>query len=124
MSTRNLIEGDGWRVGWNCASTEFQALVGSDTWAMELTAAEFEDFCRLSQQLADTMATMANELMDGERIACGQETELVWLEAEGFPHQFDLRLMLLTGRCGEGNWPAAAVTGLLKGLVELRQQLY
>ena len=94
-------------------------MLGSDTWALELTTPEIADVCRLSRQLADTMAAMASELMDEERITCEQETELIWLEAEGFPHHYDLRLILLTGRGGEGSWSAAAVPALLAALAEL-----
>ena len=65
------------------------------------------------------MTAMASELMDEERIACEQETALVWLEAKGFPHHYDLRLILLTGRGGEGTWPAAAVPDLLATLEHL-----
>jgi Domain of unknown function (DUF1818). len=41
---RILKTGTGWRLGWNPQATEFQGLVGGDTWAMELTQAEFDDF--------------------------------------------------------------------------------
>ncbi|MEO1591366.1 MAG: DUF1818 family protein [Cyanobacteria bacterium J06632_22] len=117
--SRQLWEGSGWRVGWNPAAAEFTALLGSEAWALELTTPELADVCRLSQQLADTMVAMGNELMDEERITCEQETERIWLEAEGFPHCYDLRLILLTGRGGEGTWPAAAVPALLATLARL-----
>ena len=117
--SRQLWEGPGWRVGWNPTASPFTALLGSDTWALEFTSAELTDVCRLGQQLASTMTAMASELMDEERIACEQETALVWLEAKGFPHHYDLRLILLTGRGGEGTWPAAAVPDLLATLEHL-----
>ena len=119
---QQIWEGPGWRIGWNPTAERFQALLGSDSWALELTAAELADVCRLSQQLSSTMAAMTAELMDDERVACEQETSLVWLEAEGFPAGYDLRLILLTGRGGEGTWSAEAVPGLLAGLTELVHQ--
>jgi len=117
--SRQLWEGPGWRVGWNPTAPEFTALIGSDTWALELTTTELADVCRLSRQLAETMTAMASELMDEERITCEQETANVWLEVEGFPQQYDLRLILLTGRGGEGTWAAAAVPGLLTVLARV-----
>lgn len=119
--SRKLWEGVGWRLGWNPSAAEFTGLLGGDAWALEVTTAELADVCRLGRHLAETMAAMAAELMDAERITCEQETTLVWLEAEGFPDQYDLRLILLTGRGGEGTWPAAAVPFLLAALGNLRQ---
>ncbi len=111
--------GPGWRLGWNPDATEYVGLVGSDDWALELTATEFADFNRLALQLADTMAAMQAELMDKEAIACEVESEQLWLEAEGYPHSYSLHLILLTGRRGEGLWQPTAVPDLLQGLRSL-----
>jgi hypothetical protein len=116
---RQIHEGSGWRLGWNPGATEFKGLVGGDRWALELTAPEFQDFCRLALQLAETLTAMASELMDGERIACEVESERIWLEAEGFPHAYGLRLLLLTGRRGEGEWSPEAVTPLLQAIAQM-----
>ena len=102
----HLKEGQGWRLGWNPDAIVFKGLVGGDGWALELTTAEFEDFCRLVLQLVDTLQAMAEELMDEERIACEQETDRIWVEVEGYPKAYSLRFMLLTGRQAEGHWPA------------------
>ena len=75
-----------------------------------------EDFCRLLNQLKTTIAVIATELMEEEKITCEAESELLWLEAEGYPQAFSLRLMLLQGRCGEGEWSAIAVTELMQAL--------
>ncbi|MEB3225179.1 MAG: DUF1818 family protein [Synechococcus sp.] len=112
---RSLKKGEGWRVGWDPdVSRPFQGLLGTDDWAVELTAAEFTDFCRLLVQLADTVASIASELMAEERIAIEAESDLVWLEIEGFPDCYSLRILLLTQRNIEGNWPPAAVQQLLQ----------
>lgn len=111
--TRQLKSGAGWRLGWDDEAIAFQGLVGGDGWAIELTAAELEDFCRLAAQLAATLQQMTLELMDEERVSCEAESELLWLEAEGYPHHYDLRLIVLTGRRGEGFWNALAVSELL-----------
>ncbi|NMF66987.1 DUF1818 family protein [Brasilonema octagenarum] len=111
---RVLKSGLGWRIGWNPAAPEFKGLVGTDDWAIELTEPELNDFCRLLAQLADTMRQMATELMDEEKITCEAESDLLWMEVEGYPHAYSLRFILKTGRCAEGKWDDSAVAGLLK----------
>ena len=108
-----LKQGVGWRIGWNPDAAEFPGLVGSDDWAFELTEGELNDFCRLLLQLAETMDQMASELMDEEKIACEAETDLVWMQVEGYPQAYSLQLILNTGRCSEGYWPPTAVPELL-----------
>jgi hypothetical protein len=114
-----LKSGAGWRIGWNPES-EYPGLVGSDDWAFELTAAELADFCRLLGQLVDNMRSMQAELMDEESIACEAESDLVWIQAEGSPSQYNLRLILNTGRSCEGNWVADAVPELVAAMDSLK----
>lgn len=111
---RQLKSGEGWRLGWDPEQPIFQGLVGTETWAIELTAVEFEDFCRLTLQLAETMRQMQAELMEEERISCEAESDLIWMEAEGFPAAYRLRLILLSGRRAEAEWSEAAVMGLVQ----------
>lgn len=111
---RSLKKGAGWRLGWNPDPTcAFQGLVGTDDWAVELTAAEFADFCRLLVQLADTVESIASELMAEERIAIEAESDLIWLEIEGFPDSYGLRMLILNNRNVEGNWSANIVHELV-----------
>jgi hypothetical protein len=117
---RQIKQGEGWRIGWNPDAQEFCGLIGGSDWALELTQAELDDICRLSSQLADAVSAITSELMDEERICCEVESDLVWLEAEGYAHQFGLRVLLLTGRGGEGAWPATAVPEVLHALQTLR----
>lgn len=117
---RVIKSGLGWRIGWNPTAPEFQGLVGTDDWALELTQAELNDFCRLLGQLADTMSQIASELMDEEKIACEAESDLLWMEVEGYAHAYGLRLILKTGRCAEGQWNDSAVPGLLQASVMLK----
>lgn len=111
---RILKSGAGWRLGWNPNGVEFKGLVGTDDWAIELTEAEFEDFCRLLEQLATTMGQLAEQLMDEEKISCEAESERLWLEVEGYSHTYGLRLLLLSGRGCEGAWGPEAVPHLLR----------
>ncbi|XZN91161.1 MAG: DUF1818 family protein [Microcoleus sp.] len=112
MVDRVIKTGDGWRLGWNPNSTEFQGLVGGDGWAIELTEAELNDFCRLLAQLAATMTQMASELMEEEKIAIEAESDLVWVQVEGYPQAYSVQFILSAGRRCEGFWSPAAIPGL------------
>lgn len=113
---RHLKEGTGWRLGYDPDASVFKGLVGGDRWAVELTAAEFTDFCRLALQLTDTVRSLASELMDEERICCEQETAHIWLEVEGWPTAFSLRFILLEGRRAEGGWPATTTAEIIQAI--------
>ncbi|MBD2694993.1 DUF1818 family protein [Anabaena catenula] len=117
---RVIKSGTGWRIGWNPDAAEFKGLVGTDDWALELTEAELNDFCRLLAKLADTIKHLATELMDEEKIACEAESDLLWMEVEGYAHAYSLRFILNTGRCVEGKWDAAAVPGLVQATEVLK----
>jgi hypothetical protein len=111
---RVIKSGAGWRIGFDPEAIEFQGLVGADDWAIELTQAELQDFCQLSAQLSTTMSQMEGELMDEEAIACEAETNFIWMEVEGYPHAYRLRLILNTGRRVEVSWTADAVSDLIQ----------
>lgn len=117
---RLIKQGLGWRLGWDATAPEFKGLVGGEDWALELTEAELDDFCRLVTQLAETLNQIAEELMDQEAIACEVESDQLYLEAQGYPHTYSLHLMLLTGRRGEGRWGATAVSELVQAVQVLK----
>ncbi len=119
MGQRFVKEGSGWRLGWDDETSVYQGLLAGSNWAVELTAAEFCDFCRLAQQLAHTMGVMAAELMDEERITCEAESDLIWLEADGFPDCFAVRFIVQSGRRCEGGWPAPATQHVLQAITQL-----
>lgn len=116
MSQRWMQEGEGWRLGFDPRAPLYVGLVAGSDWAMELTAPEFTDLLRLVQQLQDTMQTMAGELMAEERLSCEADSDLLWLEAEGFPDCYGLRLILNQGRRCEGAWAAAIVPEVINAL--------
>jgi hypothetical protein len=120
ISKRLLKQGTGWRLGWNPEAEIYKGLVGGDNWAIELTEAELDDFCRLLEQLAQTMQSMQAELMEEERIACEAESDRIWIEVEGYPHAYSLRLILNQGRCCEGNWSEEAVPELRQAAQRLK----
>lgn len=120
MMERIVKSGTGWRIGWNPEAAKFKGLVGGDDWAFELTEAELNDFFRLLAQLAGTMSHMASELMDEEKIACEAESDLLWMEVEGYPHAYSLHFIINSDRQCEGTWPASAVPGLLQAIQVLQ----
>lgn len=117
---RLIKQGNGWRIGWDAAAVEFPGLVGAETWAIELTAAELDDFCRLVRQLADAMQQISHELMAEEQVACEVESDRLWLGAEGYPQSYCLRLIVLSGRRCEGEWEAIATLPLIQAAEALR----
>lgn len=117
---RQLKAGAGWRIGWDATAPVYKGLIGTDEWAIELTEAELNDFCRLALELAGTLQQMAAELMNEEKIACEVESDRLWLEADGFPHSYELRVIVLGDRRCEGLWAATAVPPLLQAISTLR----
>lgn len=115
-----LKKGNGWRVGWNPQADKYQALVGTDDWAIELTAAELNDFSRLLNQLVDTMQRMKPELMPEEKIACEAGSELLWLEVSGYADAYSLRLIVHGDRRCEGNWQSGVAIELAKAVQNLK----
>jgi hypothetical protein len=117
---RVLKSGAGWRIGWNPQAEKYRGLVGSDDWAIELTEAELNDFCRLLSQLRETMNQMKAELMDEEKIACAAESDLIWMEVEGYPARYSLRFILNCDRRCEGNWAEGVATDLADAALKLK----
>lgn len=117
---RILKTGKGWRIGWNPLAVKYQGLVGTDDWAVELTEAEFNDFCRLFTQLTETIKQLAGELMDEEKISLEAESDLVWLEIAGDAQLYSLRLILNSGRGVEAAWEAAAVADFWQAINTLQ----
>ncbi len=116
---RLLKNGAGWRVGWHPQADQYSGLIGADDWAIELTKAEFDDFRRLLNQLVDTMKQMEAELMAQEKISCEAETSLLWMEVEGYPRNYSLRVILNCDRRCEGNWSENIAPQLLEALNSL-----
>jgi Domain of unknown function (DUF1818) len=112
--TRQLRSGAGWRVGWDPEAPSFQALVGADDWAVELTQAEFDTFCRFALQLSEAIEQMRSELMEEEAIACEASSDQLWMEVRGYSDAYQLSFIVLTGRRAEGCWTAEATKEVLR----------
>ncbi len=116
MGQRQVQEGEGWRIGWDGNAPTYQGMLAGADWAIELTAAEFKDFCRLADQLADQMRVMADLLMDEEQITCDAESDLLWVEVSGFSEVFALRFIMKSGRRCEGTWSVPATGAILRAI--------
>jgi hypothetical protein len=111
---RLLKIGKGWRIGWDASADKYKGLVGADDWAVELTGSELQDFCRLLAQLSQTMTEMSEHLMAEEKVACEAESDLLWLQVEGYPHAYSLHCIINQDRRCEGHWPEDAVKELIQ----------
>ncbi|MBD2091915.1 DUF1818 family protein [Microcoleus sp. FACHB-1515] len=111
--TQQLHSGSGWRIGWNPNAHPYCGLVGADDWAIELTQLEFDDFCRLLEQISEAIAAIQTELMPEEGLSCEVESDRILLTAEGIPTAYALHLTVLQGRRAEGSWSALAAANLL-----------
>nr|WP_069790151.1 DUF1818 family protein [Cyanobacterium sp. IPPAS B-1200]OEJ79566.1 hypothetical protein A5482_00790 [Cyanobacterium sp. IPPAS B-1200] len=109
-----LKKGKGWRIGWQEKPDIYKGLIGADDWALELSAPEMEDFCRLLAQIRDTMDSMAEHLMEEETISCEVESPLLWLGADGYVNNYRLRIILHQHRGAEGSWQSYAIPELIK----------
>jgi len=111
-----LKKGEGWRIGWQDEEKTYQGLIGASSWAMELTAAEMTDFCRLLLQITETMTAMAEHLMDEETIFCEVESPLMWLGAQGYIDNYSVRIILTQNRGCEGSWPGDTIPELVQAV--------
>jgi hypothetical protein len=114
MQSRTIYSGSGWRLGCDPEATDYPGLVGSDDWAIELTAVELQEFCQLFARLVDAVIAITPELMDEENIDCELETDKLWMQVSGTPQAFCLRAILQTGRRCELNWSASATSELFQ----------
>jgi hypothetical protein len=118
---RSLLQGPGWRIGWNPEAEVYQGLVGDDHWAVELTFNEFADLRRLSNQLVSSLQSIADELMDEETIELEAESEHIWVALEGSANRHSLRFILLGDRGSEGGWNDTATAGFLQALAGIAE---
>ncbi|MEN9225723.1 MAG: DUF1818 family protein [Thermostichus sp. HHBFW_bins_43] len=113
-----LLKGSGWRLGWDPAGQPFVALVGGETWALELTQEEWQTFVKGLQRLQQDMEAMGSQLMAEEGITLEQAFPSLTLVATGSAAAWSLYLQLHQGRRGEGFWPADAVPELCQAVAQ------
>lgn len=111
--TQSLKTGSGWRIGRNLKQQPYTTLVGSDTWAFELTEIEWQSFSIGLKHLWQTFTEMQGELMPEEAITLEHQTPEVTLILTGIPPHIRLFLQMHTNRAAEGFWEADAVLSLV-----------
>ncbi len=111
-----LCKGSGWRLGWDPGRAPFVALVGGETWALELTLEEWQAFVQGVRRLQQDMEAIAAQLMDEESVTLEQTFPTLTLIATGSATAWGLYLQLHQGRRGEGFWPAEVVPALCRAL--------
>lgn len=112
MAQSRLLKGSGWRLGWDPTRQHFVALVGGETWALELTQSEWQDFVAGLQRLVQDLEAIGSQLMAEEGITLEQASPSLTLIASGTATAWSLYLQLHQGRRGEGFWPAGAALEL------------
>ena len=120
LHDRPLLSGRGWRVGLNPEAGEFCAIVGADTWALELTLSEWEDFCRAIRQIQSAIATVSEQLMEDEEVTFEQASEQLLIAATGQLSALTLYLQIQNNRRGEGYWAPEALPSLFEAIDRLQ----
>lgn len=128
-----VFEGQGWRLVVDPCRAPWPVLVGAEDWAAELSAGEACLLASGVQELAAQLDALADQLMAEEAITlelerpCGAGS--LWLEIEGHPTAWTLRVVLASGperRGFEGRWcsqgSAAIAAALEQGLQGLDLQ--
>ncbi len=119
MAHPPLRKGSGWRLGWDPTQQNFVALVGGETWALELTREEWQTFVKGLQCLQRDMEALGSQLMADEGITLEQTFPTLTLIASGSSTAWSLYLQLHQGRRGEGFWSADAVPELCQAVTQL-----
>lgn len=114
-----IKKGKGWRIGWKESAPVYQGLIGGENWAIELTNQEMQDFCRLLLQINQAITDISEHLMEEETIVCEVESDLMWLEAQGYFDRYSLRIILLQGRGTEGTWDESVIQELIQATQSL-----
>ena len=114
-----IKKGKGWRIGWRADAPVYKGLIGTDYWAIEMTQEEMQDFTSLLIKINQVMVDMSEHLMDEEKITCELDTNLLWLEARGFPHEYSLTVIFSQQRSCEVFFPADVIPSLINTVQSL-----
>ena len=105
-------EGPGWRLAVDPSRKGYQALIGGQGWAIELSLEEFFALRSLCASLQEQHVSIADQLMAEESIEIALERDPWWVELSGDRQRWCLRFVLTSpnGRSAEGMWepPASA----------------
>ena len=113
-------EGPGWRLAVDPARPGYQALIGGDAWAIELSLDELSQLKSLCGRLQDQHLAISDQLMAEEAIEIALEQGPWWLELSGDRERWCLRFVLSgpSGRGAEGGWQPLASAELCLALAK------
>ena len=113
-------EGPGWRLAVDSSRPGYQALIGGDGWAIELSLDELAQLKSLCGRLQDQHLAIADQLMAEEAIEIALEQGPWWMELSGDRESWCLRFVLSSpsGRGAEGSWQPLASSELCLALAK------
>jgi hypothetical protein len=116
-------QGPGWRLAIDPSRSPYQALIGGEGWAIELTGQELAELKNLCERLGAEHQALADQLMAEEQLELCLEQGHWWLELSGDRQQWALRFVLESaalgaGRGAEGHWPAPASGAFVRALLQ------
>ena len=113
-------EGSGWRLAIDPSRDGFQALIGGEGWALELSLQEFQQLRSLVAKLLEQHEAIADQLMAEEQIEICLEEGSWWLELRGDFQHWSLRFVLSGGvaRGAEAGWPVPASAEMALALAQ------
>ena len=113
-------EGPGWRLAVDPARPGYQALIGGEGWAIEISLDELSQLKSLCGRLQDQHLALADQLMAVEVIEIALEQGPWWLELSGDRESWCLRFVLSSpsGRGAEGSWQPLASSELCLALAK------
>ena len=113
-------EGAGWRLAVDPSRDGYQALIGGEGWAIELSLDELVSLSTLCGRLQEQHLAIADQLMAEEAIEIALEQGPWWLELSGDRERWGLRFVLSSpkGRGAEGMWQPPASAELFLALAK------
>ena len=113
-------EGPGWRLAVDPARPGYQALIGGDGWAIEISLDELAQLKSLCGRLQEQHLAISDQLMAEEAIEIALEQGPWWLELSGDRERWCLRFVLSgpSGRGAEGGWQPLASAELCLALAK------
>ena len=114
-------EGSGWRLAIDPSRDGFQALIGGEGWALELSLQEFQQLRSLVASLLEQHGAIADQLMAEEQIEICLEEGSWWLELRGDCQHWSLRFVLSGGaaRGAEAGWSVPASSAMALALAQV-----
>ncbi len=109
-------EGPGWRLARDPAREAFPVLIGGESWAFELTQAEWEALLSLIVELTDQHQQLVAQLLAEESVCLEMERQSWWTCLDGDRQNWSLQVVLQgdgeSARGVEGYWPAPAAQAM------------